>query len=150
VICGGGSGSEIIANLHNSGFMVSSGVLSIGDWDWKVSKDLDINIAEDVPFSKISDAAYETNKKLCVEADYIILTDFYIGKANLRNLQVLLEKELADKAVIILGDESFEQRDITEGMASEIFRKIKERQTSLLVSNEEIYNLLNKAGARYD
>lgn len=150
VICGGGSGSEIIANLHNSGFMVSSGVLNIGDWDWKVSKDLDIDIAEDVPFSKISDAAYETNRKLCAEADYIILTDFYIGKANLRNLQVLLEKELADKAVIILGDDSFEQRDITDGPASEIYSKIKERQTSLLASNEEIYNLLNKAGAKYD
>lgn len=150
VICGGGSGSEIISNLHNSGFEVSCGVLSIGDLDWKVTKDLDLKIAEDIPFSKISEAAYETNRELCKVADYIVLTDFYIGKANMPNLQVLLEDELSNKPIFILGDESFKDRDITNGAAEEIYAKIRNRQASSIVSTEEMYNLLSRAGEKND
>ncbi len=150
VISGGGSGNEIISKLHNSGFEVSNGVVNIGDLDWKISKDLDLETAEGVPFSSISDAAYETNMKLCEHADYILLTDLYIGKANLRNLQVLLEKELYSKKILIIGDESFEQRDITEGIAAELYNQIKARQSSITMSVEEMYSILNKAGESHD
>jgi iron complex transport system ATP-binding protein len=147
IICGGGSGSEIISNLFHSGFDVSAGVLSIGDLDWKVSKDFELKVAEDTPFTRISDDAYTINKKLAVEADYIIVTDFYIGKANIRNLEVLLEADLDGKTVLILGDESIAQRDITDGMALSLYNKIKSRKSSITVSKEEMYSILNKAGA---
>lgn len=146
VICGGGSGSEIISSLHNSGFEVSAGVLCIGDLDWKISKDFDLKLAEEIPFSRISDDAYEINKALAAAADYIVLTDLYIGKANLRNLEVLLEKELQNKSIIILGDDSFQQRDITKGAAMALYKDIKQREDSMTVSKEEMYNILNKAG----
>jgi iron complex transport system ATP-binding protein len=147
IICGGGSGSEIISNLFHSGFDVSAGVLSIGDLDWKVSKDFELKVAEDTPFTRISDDAYTINKKLAAEADYIIVTDFYIGKANIRNLEVLLEADLDGKTVLILGDESIAQRDITDGMALSLYNKIKSRKSSITVSKEEMYSILNKAGA---
>lgn len=150
VICGGGTGNDIITSLYNSGFEVSSGVLSIGDLDWKVSKDLDLRIAEDIPFTKISDAAYETNKKLCEAADYIILTDFYIGKGNIPNLQVLLEDKLSDKPLLIIGDESFRDRDITDGIAAGLYDRIKSREASRLVSLEGMFNLLSKAGEKHE
>jgi iron complex transport system ATP-binding protein len=147
VICGGGSGSEIISNLFNSGFEVSAGVLSIGDLDWKISKDFDMKVAEDIPFTGISEAAYSINKKLAADADYIIVTDFYIGKANLRNIEVLLEAELENKPILILGEESFLQRDITEGAAASLYHKVKNRKSSIAVSKEEMYSILNRAGA---
>lgn len=146
VICGGGSGSEIISNLYNIGFEVSTGVLSIGDLDWKISKDFDLQLAEDIPFSRISDDAYETNRRLAAAADYIVLTDFYIGRANLRNLEVLAEMELEQSKLLILGDESFVERDITEGAAMELYKRIKARESSMTVSKEELYSILNKAG----
>jgi iron complex transport system ATP-binding protein len=147
IICGGGSGSEIISNLVHSGFDVSAGVLSIGDLDWKVSKDFELKVAEDIPFARVSDDAYTINKKFAAEADYIIVTDFYIGKANIRNLEVLLEADLDDKPVLILGDESIAKRDITEGVALSLYNKIKSRKSSITVSKEEMYSILNKAGA---
>lgn len=147
VICGGGSGSEIISNLFHSGFEVSAGVLSIGDLDWKVSKDFELKVAEDIPFATISDDAYSINKKLAAEADYIVVTDFYIGKANIRNIEVLLEAELESKPILILGDESIEKRDITEGAALSLYNKIKRLKSSITVSKEEMYSILNKAGA---
>ena len=147
VICGGGSGSDIISNLFHSGFEVSAGVLSIGDLDWKVSKDFELKVAEDIPFATISDDAYSINKKLAAEADYIVVTDFYIGKANIRNIEVLLEAELESKPILILGDESIEKRDITEGAALSLYNKIKRLKSSITVSKEEMYSILNKAGA---
>jgi iron complex transport system ATP-binding protein len=150
IICGGGSGNEIISNLHTSGFEISSGVLSVGDLDWKISKDLDLQIAEDIPFSRISDAAYATNRKLCEVADYIVMTDFYIGKANVPNLKVLLESGLLDKPVLILGDDSFGSRDFTGGAAAEFYSQIRGRQASRTVSLEEMYKLLSEAGDRND
>jgi iron complex transport system ATP-binding protein len=147
VICGGGSGSDIISSLYNTGFQVSAGVLSIGDLDWKISKDLELKLAEDIPFTRISKDAYEANKKLAAEADYIILTDLYIGKANLCNIEMLLENELESKPIFILGDETFEQRDITEGTATGLYNKVKNRKTSKVVTKEEMYSILNKAGA---
>jgi iron complex transport system ATP-binding protein len=50
VICGGGSGSDIIGKLYSEGFELSSGVLTIGDLDWKISKENDVQIAEEIPF----------------------------------------------------------------------------------------------------
>jgi iron complex transport system ATP-binding protein len=146
VICGGGSGSELISNLYNAGFQVSAGVLSIGDLDWKISKDLDLKLAEDIPFTKISEDAYKINKKLAAAADYVILTDLYVGKANIRNLEVLLESEMDNKPIFILGDEGFEQRDITEGAATTIYNRIKSQKSARTVSKDELYSILNKAG----
>jgi iron complex transport system ATP-binding protein len=145
-ICGGGSGNELISELHNAGFEVSAGVLSIGDYDWKIAKDLDLKVAEDIPFTQISDMVYQANKQLAIEADYIVLTDFYIGKSNIRNLEVLLEKELEDKPMFILGDESFSQRDFTEGAASEYYDKIKSRKASSIVSRNELRSVLSGEG----
>jgi iron complex transport system ATP-binding protein len=147
VICGGGSGSEIISNLYNTGFQVSAGVLSIGDLDWKISKDLDLKLAEDIPFTRISEDAYEANKRLAEAADFIVLTDLYIGKANLCNLRMLLENELENKTIFILGDETFEQRDITEGAATGFYNRIKSKKNTRIVSRDEMYSILNKAGA---
>ncbi|MDF2533184.1 MAG: vitamin transporter ATPase [Clostridia bacterium] len=147
VICGGGSGSEMISNLFHAGFEVSAGVLSIGDLDWKISKDFELKVAEDIPFTRISDAAYTINKNLAIEADYIIVTDLYIGKANIRNIEVLLEEELEGKPILMLSDESFAKRDITEGAALALYNKIKSRKSSIAVSKEEMYSILNKAGA---
>jgi iron complex transport system ATP-binding protein len=147
VICGGGSGSEMISNLFHAGFEVSAGVLSIGDLDWKTSKDFDLKVAEDIPFTRISDAAYTINKKLTAGADYIIVTDLYIGKANIRNIEVLLEEELEGKPILMLSDESFAKRDITEGVALALYNKIKSRKSSIAVTKEEMYSILNKAGA---
>jgi iron complex transport system ATP-binding protein len=146
VICGGGSGSEVLASLHNLGYEVSTGVLSIGDMDWKTAKDLNLRLAEDIPFEQISHGAYATNKALAQAADHLILTDLYIGKGNLRNLEVLLEPELQDKPLYILGDEDFEKRDATAGAAGKLYRLLKERKAFLVADKEELRAYLDKAG----
>lgn len=148
VICGGGSGSDIIKNLYQNGFDISSGVLSIGDLDWKVSRECNIDIAEDIPFVDISDAAYEANKELAVNVDVIVLTGLYFGKANIKNLEILTEPDLLEKPLFILEDESFTARDFTEGNASKIYDIIKGKNRVILTEQErlikEIYKVVKQ------
>lgn len=125
VICGGGSGSEIIERLHSEGFDLSSGVLTIGDLDWKISKENDVQLAEEIPFVGISEKAYAANKELAVKADGIVLAGLYFGKSNKRNLELLLEKDLQGKPIFILEDDSFEERDYTGGIALRLYESIK-------------------------
>lgn len=145
VICGGGSGSEIISRLHASGFDISSGVLSIGDLDWKISKENNVEIAEEVPFIAISDEAYIRNKRLAAGADAIVIAGLYLGKANLRNLELLLEKELVGKPIFILEDASFKLRDYTGGYGFELYERIKENKNVRLSHKDTLADEILKA-----
>lgn len=145
VICGGGSGSEVISQLHTSGFDVSSGVLSIGDLDWKISKENNVEIAEEVPFAAISDEAYIRNKELAAGADAIVLAGLYLGKANIRNLELLLEDELLGKPVLILEDASFESRDYTDGYGLQLYKRIKGNKNSRFSNKAKLVDDILKA-----
>jgi iron complex transport system ATP-binding protein len=138
VICGGGSGNDIIGRLHCEGFDLSSGVLAIGDLDWKISKENDVQISEEVPFVGISEEAYLKNKELAVEADAIVLAGLYFGNSNKRNLELLLEKELEGKPIFILEDESFEERDYTGGVVLQLYRNIKGRDNAILADSKTL------------
>ena len=136
IICGGGSGSEVIGRLNSEGFDLSSGVLTIGDLDWKVSRENDVHVAEEVPFVGISEEAYAKNKELAAAADVIVLTGLYFGKSNIRNIELLSENELKTKPVFILEDESFLDRDYTGGTALKLYERIKERDNAMLVESK--------------
>ncbi len=138
VICGGGSGSEIIGRLYSEGYDLSSGVLAIGDLDWKISRENNIQIAEEIPFAGISGEAYAKNKELALGADVIILAGLYVGKSNEKNLELLLEEELKQKPVLILEDESFAERDYTGGSGLRIYEMIKKRSSTILVKSKEL------------
>jgi len=147
IICGGGSGSEAIVRLNSEGFDLSSGVLTIGDLDWKVSRENDIQVAEEVPFVGISEEAYAKNKELAAAADVIVLTGLYFGKSNIRNIELLFENELKTKPVFILEDDSFKDRDYTGGTALKLYESIKKRDNVMLIESdvlsEEILKVVN-------
>lgn len=144
IICGGGSGSNIIVKLHSEGFDISSGVLAIGDLDWKISKENDVEIAEEVPFAGISAEAYEINRELAEKADCIVLTGLYFGKSNEKNLELLLEQSLEGKPLFILEDDSIEERDYTGGTALKLYKSIKSRGNAILAESETLVEEITK------
>lgn len=146
IICGGGSGSEIISRLYQEGYSISGGVLSTGDLDWKVLKECAGEVAEEIPFAGISDEAYARNLDLIREADCIILTGLYFGMANLRNIEILQEPEAAGKEIYILGDGSFGERDFTGGQAAAIYEKLKQSDRVWLASVDEVLKKLEQKG----
>jgi iron complex transport system ATP-binding protein len=145
VICGGGSGSDIIGKLHSEGFDLSSGVLTIGDLDWKISKENDVQIAEEVPFVGISEEAYIRNKELAMESDAIVLTGLYLGNSNKENLELLLEAELKEKPIFILEDKSFAERDYTGGIALQLYEDIKAKGNVILADSKTLNDEILKA-----
>lgn len=145
VICGGGSGSDIIGRLHLEGFELSSGVLAIGDLDWKISKENDVQIAEEVPFVGISEEAYARNKELAEKADAVVLAGLYFGKSNIKNLELLFEHSLEGKPVFILDNDSIKERDYTGGIALGLYERIKTRDNTILAESKMLGKEILKA-----
>lgn len=142
IICGGGSGQELIRILFSNGFKVSTGVLNIGDSDWAVSKECGMDVAEETPFVEISDNSYKKNKELIADADIIVLTPVYYSNANIKNLKILLDVSLINKTLYIIDDAGFDKRDFSEGKATCIYKKIKERNNVGILTQNELIDIL--------
>lgn len=135
VICGGGSGENILEELRNRGYSVSCGVVNIGDSDYEVCESLGIPCAAEKPYSEISQKAYDENLILIHECDTVILTDVAIGNGNLSN--VLILKELKDKKIIITEND---HRDYTHGKADDAIRDVLSFSYSELIDKQELMN----------
>lgn len=119
IICGGGSGQEIINKLYTEGYELSLGVLNVGDSDWEHGRNLNISMVEEIPFSGISDESHEKNIEIMDKSDIIVISKVPIGTGNLKNLlaaKVALEK---GKKVYYLSDDIMDY-DYTKGQAKKI------------------------------
>ncbi|MCC5910260.1 MAG: ABC transporter ATP-binding protein [Clostridiaceae bacterium] len=104
IVCGGGVGKDIIQSLYEEGYDLSIGVVNIGDSDWEIGRILNLKIAEESPFSEISEEAMKKGSQLATEADAIILTSIPIGKGNLKNLQIVKEQLEQGKTVYFYNE----------------------------------------------
>jgi len=124
VICGGGSGSEIMEALLSEGAGVSAGVLNTGDSDWNFCKNNGIAMVEEEPFQKISDENYIRNLEYIKKADIIVLCGFALGKGNLANLKFIDEAGITSGKKIISAFHGHAGLDFTGGAAEPFLKKI--------------------------
>ena len=135
VIAGGGTAESFLYKLENMGYQLSIGVLNIGDADWKIAKELGIEIVEAPPFIDITEDEIAENKKLIAKADLIILSDIPFGHGNLANLKILLDFPKKEK--LLFSNFNIKKRDYIKGKAEAIWNK-------LLMRDEKINLLKNK------
>lgn len=140
IICGGGDGGKLLHYLKKRGYNVSAGVLNIGDSDWISAKALGIDVVEEVPFSAISDEKVIENKIYIQKADAVLLADIPFGYGNLRNLECLKEF-VSEKRIFIIEEKPIEDRDYTNGTASQIYVDIKNNST-IINSFDELKSFL--------
>ena len=114
VICGGGSGAELLRHLRLAGHRVTCGVLNEGDSDARVAGALDAEPALERPFSPVGPAALERARQLAARATVVILCDVPFGSGNVVNL-ALAEEALARGALVLVNNHQLEQRDFTPG-----------------------------------
>jgi iron complex transport system ATP-binding protein len=113
LVCGGGSGEELLRRLILLGYTVSCGVLNQGDSDTLTAAALGVGAAVERPYSPIGPEALQRAMELARSADAIILAAVPFGPGNLANLE-LLEAILAlGRPVLVV--EGIEQRDYTPG-----------------------------------
>lgn len=123
LICGGGSGQEIINKLYSEGFDLSLGVLNVGDADWEHGRSLNIPMVEEIPFSGISDESHQENIKMMNQSDIIVISNVPIGTGNLKNLLGAKDALEKGKKVYYLAENS-QEYDYTNGEAKKIIEEM--------------------------
>ncbi len=126
VICGGGTGTDLIQKLTAEGYKVTTGVLNIGDSDWEFSQIYDIETIEEAPFTNISDSSYKSNISIIDESGIVILTSIHIGPGNLKNLEAFNYALSIGKRVIFLNQYADQIKyDYTTGEGDQLITNIK-------------------------
>jgi len=123
VICGGGSGSDIMRGLWLHGYRISAGVLNALDSDWFTASELG-EVVDEKPFSEIGVEAYERNLEFIEGSDAVVLSNLIVGRGNLKNLEAALHAAKLGKLFVIERDE-FERRNFAGSEALEIYGKMK-------------------------
>lgn len=120
VICGGGTGAETLARLLRYGHTVTAGVLNRMDSDEEACAALGIKAVTEAPFSPIGSEAQAASRLLVESSDAVVITEVPFGRGNLPNLEAAAEALNAGKPVLFLGEQPFEERDFTDGVACRI------------------------------
>ena len=123
VVCGAGSGRDVMHQLVSAGYTVTSGVLGLGDTDRETAELLGVTFVPAPPFSQIDAAQHEQHLALIEAADLVVLCDMAVGPNNLRNV------EAANYSVRLLLIEGppFDSLDYTGGKATGLLSEMAER-----------------------
>ncbi len=122
VVCGGGTGSEVMAMLMAAGCQVTAGALNRGDSDFEAAQLLGVAVVEEQPFMPISREAFERTKEMIASAEVVVLTDVPFGWGNIVNLKAILEA--AKGLVVVFNPETIADRDFVNGEASALLQQI--------------------------
>ncbi len=122
VVCGGGTGSEVMAMLMAAGCQVTAGALNRGDSDFEAAQLLGVAVVEEQPFMPISREAFERTKEMIANAEVVVLTDVPFGWGNIVNLKAILEA--AKGLVVVFNPETIAERDFVNGEASALLQQI--------------------------
>lgn len=142
VIGGGGAASPILNMLHNSGYIVSTGVVNNLDTDLNTAQQLGIIFVNEAPFSPISKEAYLRNLELIKTSDFVILPCVEFGNGNFLNLSATLEAIHLGKKVIVINTTDINTRDYVGGKAIQLYQEIISGKAVVLNNNDEILNIL--------
>ncbi len=126
LICGGASGASLMRELLEAGCYLTAGALNRGDGDEEVGRALEIPMAVEAPFSRISVPSHRANLDLVERAEAVVVTDLYVGPGNLLNLEAAREALRSGKRVFLFSPRPIEERDYTGGAAAGLYRLLRE------------------------
>ena len=144
VICGGGSGGDVLRQLYSAGYELSAGVLQYGDTDGDVAEVFGGRVLRSEPFSPLQLSAVLENERLAADADWVVLTNLCIGNYNLGNLQAAQ----GAKHLLILEDDAVEERDFTDGSGTELYYSLCQSPQTKVMRTNEVFNKLSALETR--
>jgi len=138
IICGGGSGSDLIYSLSDLGYQITAGVLGINDTDYLTAQNLGIPCVSEAPFTAVGDESLYKLKACIKEADIVVVTGMPVGPGNIANLRVL--EDIGDTPVRVYqqAGENICAQDFTGGEAGRIISGLVESGAKVLNSQEEL------------
>jgi iron complex transport system ATP-binding protein len=117
LVCGGGTGAQLMSALSRSGAELSVGVLNVIDSDFELAEALGLRVVAEAPFSAVTPAAADEARRLALASDAVVLAAVPFGPSNLANLEVVEAAAAAGKPVYLVDTEGAAARDFTGGEA---------------------------------
>jgi iron complex transport system ATP-binding protein len=128
LICGAGSGRELMHQLRVAGYEVTAGVLGTGDSDREAAERLGLRYVSAPPFSSITDEQHEAHMELVRSADHVVLCAMAVGMNNVRNVAAAAgSSNLIVIEPAVREGEGTGVADFTDGIAEELRRGLVER-----------------------
>jgi iron complex transport system ATP-binding protein len=147
IICGGGSGSELMYSLQERGYRLSSGVLCVNDTDFETSTELDIPCVTEAPFNPITEASLSLLRAQLEHSDAIVVCGMPIGPGNIGNIRIL--ERYTDRCIIIFDPRSPQERnDFSGGEADRIFAHLDSAGARSARSITEVLRYLSECAPR--
>jgi iron complex transport system ATP-binding protein len=120
VICGAGSGRDLMFQLVSAGYTVTACVLGQGDTDRETAERLRIEFVPAPPFSAITPEEHAAHLALVGAADYVVLCDMAVGRNNLPNLHAAARA----RRLLAVDGRPFAELDYTGGEASTVYAPV--------------------------
>ena len=144
VICGAGTGAQLIKTLVEKGFDVTAGVLHVLDTDYDTALLLNIPVVSEAPFSPITEQNYKANIKMISEANAVVVTSVPIGSANLLNLKAAEDALERGIPTFVVEETPITQRDFTGGEAQKLLLELKSKGATFVKSQNQLLQLLDE------
>jgi iron complex transport system ATP-binding protein len=143
LICGSGTGSSVMKILLDEGYRVTAGVLNLLDTDQETAKLLSIPTTNEAPFSPITKEAHKANLQMIKRANVLIVTPTQFGEGNIRNLDAAETALKEGIPVILLENGTFKERDFTNGKATELLEKLKNKGATTVQNVRDLLEVIN-------
>lgn len=91
LVCGGGSGGQLLRRLQVAGCRLTAGPLNRGDSDQILAAALGIECVIEEPFRAMSSRALTEAGRLCRAADLLVVAPTFWGEGNLANLDLVAD-----------------------------------------------------------
>ena len=107
--------------------------MNVLDSDYDVAVELGVKTITEAPFSPITPEACNLNLEAMKAADVIVVSDVPFGWGNMKNLETVAELASGKPIVLVEGPEN---RDFTDGKATELLGRLK-KQGAVVVGNAD-------------
>ena len=138
LICGAGSGAELMNALFNKGYQVTAGVLNVIDTDHEVAQSFGLPVISEAPFSPISEDSHKANLELIKKADVVVLTNPPFGRGNLKNLEAARAAMDFGVPLLYVAQEQVLGHDFTYPKAQRLLKQIKKGAVVVSDSSEAL------------
>ncbi|MDH4122549.1 MAG: ABC transporter ATP-binding protein [Thermoplasmata archaeon] len=144
ILCGGGTGGEILHELLDAGFSPSIGVVNVLDSDFELAREMHVPVVSEVPFAQVSEESHAENLKLVDESVIVIVADFPVGPGNLKNLEAAKRAMEKGKRIVVLSPGTIEERDFVGGRGKELIGELIRNGALSIETTADIRDILSE------
>lgn len=142
VVAGGGAGSPLLDQLVSCGFAPSVGIVSVFDTDYDTAQRYELEVVSAPPFQAFPADAVAEHEQLVNQADMIVIAPVWFGPGNLEQLAAVTAAARAGKKVVIMDDPPIGERDLSAGVATNIFADLESLGATVAKGTGEVMERL--------